>query len=173
MASVKQMKMNSSTEEELKGYLYEFLKNEKLIHYITLPFPYCKAGVSECVTLIKQKYFTPGTNKGEFFFQTPLDLKGIRWIIVSLPIEDKNLMKDTAKECGLVIIDAIPTIMAENEWEFFTINKERLFAFENVSDHPIWNADVALLETLLDAENDTVSRILGETEQLAAGSFLN
>lgn len=172
MASINQMKKKIATENELDRYLDDFLRDERFIHYLTPPFPYCKAGVSECVTLIKQRYFAPGTLRSEVFFESPIYLGKEEWVIISLPAEDKNLMKDMAKECGLVIVDAIPTIIKEDEWKF-PVNKERLFAFENAPNHPIWHADPMLKEVLLNAENETIIRILGEYNQLTLGNFSN
>lgn len=172
MASISQMKKKIATEDELDEYFDDFLRDKRFIHYLTPPFPYCKAGVSECITLIKQRYFTSGTLRSEVFFESPIYFGKADWVIVSLPIEDKKLMKDMAKECGLVIVDAIPTIINEDEWNF-PVNKERLFAFENAPNHPIWHADSMLKEVLLNAESEAVIRILGEAEQGTVENFSN
>ena len=144
----------SETDEQMQ----EFMRNERFIHYVGMINP-PRPGVSECITLLEHKHYQPKTPRNELFIMRLIDWNDIMWVIISIPIEEKNLMEAVADECGLRIADGIPTMISGGGVERFPISNERIFTLENKSGHLVYRNDPVINEVLLASEIETFDRI--------------
>ena len=135
----------------------QFMKNEHLVHFVGMLMP-PRPGVMECIDSIEQKHFKPGTLRNELFLMRIIDWSDIVWIMISIPIKDKNLAEAVSKECGLRIADGVPTVIDGKSIQTFPGNNERVFTFENEHGHPVYRNDPAVTKSILDAERATFEK---------------
>jgi hypothetical protein len=138
--------------------LQEFVKNKRFIHYVGMLIP-PRPGLTECMTLVEHKHFPPGTDRNELFILRFIKWSDMVWVMMSIPIEDKNLVEDIAKECGLRIANGVPTMFTGNVIQQFPVNNERIFTFENSSGHPVYRNDPIVNEAIFRAEQETVDKV--------------
>jgi hypothetical protein len=137
----------------------DFLKNERFIHYMGMTSPF-KPGIRECVLNIKYTHYRKENPRSALFFMHTACWANRDWIIMSVPIEDKNVVEKVAKNCGLEAILGVPKWNVGGKLEPFFVDNGRIFVLDNTPDHPIRRGDPLIKQVIMDAEREAIDRIM-------------
>ena len=141
-----------------QGELGELLENERFIHYIGMKKPFVP-GIRECLNTVQYTHFRPENQRNVLFFTHKLSYAGKAFIIMSVPVEDRDAVEKIIKECSLEITKGVPAIYTKKGWVTFLFDSGRMFFLDNAPDHPIHRGDPLIEQVLRKAERETVDRI--------------
>lgn len=110
-------------------------EDSTLIHYVGMT---TRPGVKNCAETLEYSHYSPGTDKNADLTVHVLNWEGIKWLIVSIPYDDRGLMKRCASACGLRVADGIPHLLTAQGARPFPFANDRIFTLENTPNHPVY-----------------------------------
>jgi hypothetical protein len=123
----------SETDEKFK----QFMADERFMHLVVMFMPPelglmkgAMKGVMDCAASIEHRYLNPSALRAKLFSMRVLDWEDVTWFIISVPLEDKDFVKNTSRAHGFKITDGTPVIIGEGA-QSFPVNNKRVFTLEN------------------------------------------
>lgn len=150
--------------EETPKEISAFFNNPNFVHFVGLLSP-PRPGVQLFAVRLEHEYYPPGSDMNNDFCLRMFEWEDMKWIIVSVPKTEMDILKKVAHECGLKIADGVPTVFGSGKIETFPINNERVFTLENLPDSPFYGADRKKIKELLAEERRKMEKIFHEAEQ--------
>jgi len=151
-------KMYAEKIKKPQGELEELLENERFIHYVGMTTPFVP-GIRECLNAVQYTHFRPENQRSVLFFTHTFRYAGKAFIIMSVPIEDKDAVEKIVKECSLEITKGVPAICTKKGWIMLLLDNGRMFFLDNALDHPIYRDDPLIEQALRKAERKTIDKI--------------
>ncbi|MCX6765762.1 MAG: hypothetical protein NT136_02275 [Candidatus Moranbacteria bacterium] len=141
--------------------LKKFVRDSKYIHYVGMVKP-PHPGVMLCSVKLEYTYFIPGTPSNDEFLLKAFKWEEIIWIMISIPKEKSHLMEKVATECGLRIVNRIPTLIGGGAADSFPANNDNVFTLENTPGRPTYSNDPTKLKQILGEEKAKIEAIENE-----------
>lgn len=145
------------------GELREMTRDETKFFIIGMLVP-IRIGVGLFGSLLEYRHYPPRTLKNDWFQLVLVNWEHMIWGIMSIPIKDKVLAEEIAKECGLRLADGIPSVIDPTESEgakFFPVtDSERILTLEYIeSTHIAYTNDQDAIANLTLQETILIDRV--------------
>lgn len=143
----------------------EFLKKKGLDNSkLHLVADMNRVGVNVFNVKLEYTYFAPRSGKNDLFemglLRWPKNDNSFFWIIASIPIEYRPQVENLLVDCGLRLVDGVPTILTNNGPHYFPMSGPTVFTLENVAGHPIYNNDFDEIERIKSQHRKEIDAII-------------
>ncbi len=135
--TMKLVKDRGVTVNESPPDYQRFFASPGFIHYTGMLNP-PRPGVEDCIQMLEQSYYKPGTDRNHLFIMRVLEWQDMLWVIVSIPIGEKAHMERVAQVNGLRVANGVPTMLSGDGVHRFPVSNDRVFTLENISGHPVY-----------------------------------
>lgn len=106
-----------------------------------------RVGFAKFMTRLEHEHYDPKDEVLNDRFQMFLiSHKGLTFVVVSIPLEDRHLAEKIATECDLRFADGVPTIFGGEESSPFPIQHKNLWSCENLPNSGVYTGKRADLE---------------------------
>ncbi len=141
--------------------LQMFLDDPQFVHYVGSIIP-ARPGVRLFLVKLEYLHFNPWSPRNEQFQLRLFNWQFMRWAMASIPIVERHLAEEVARECSVRIADGVPTLISAGRIEKFPASNERVFSLENTSKHPVYDNDAETDLIVEEAEQREIERIIAE-----------
>jgi len=138
-----------------------FCRQEDRLHIVGMMIP-PRPGVRSFAVLLEHEHYRPGTIENDDFVVHMFTWINMRWIIVSVPAEDRGIVEETAGSTGVRLVDAIPVVVSEKGWKPFPVTGKTVFTLENSPGHAIYGR--GSMSDLMEAETRFINEYFKEIE---------
>ncbi len=145
----------TETSESIESF-NRFTRNDRFTHFICMA---TRPGLLDCVTLLEHRDYKPFTERNKLFFLRSVEWESIFWIVVSMPTNERHLMEQAVKECGLRIANGLPAMLTATGMSMFPIDSPNAFSLENVSGHPVYRNNPEVNRAMRESEIESARRI--------------
>lgn len=122
---------------ETDQQLQEFLSREEFVHYAGALMPK-RPGVLQCIRLLERRHYESGTSRNDMIFMRIIRWCDMVWLLVSVPVEEQDLLEDVVRECGLKIFRMAPTFIGSKGISRFPADNDRVSTLENSCENPVY-----------------------------------
>lgn len=151
--------MSAKKAAESHDEFNELFNNSRFIHYVGVAKPFTP-GIKECMVNVQYMHFRPEDQQSALFFTHAFNWAGRGWLVMSVPAEYKDAVEKISKQCCLEVLKGVPVLNVKGRWETLLPDNGKIFVFDNMSNHPIYRDDPLLKQLLVEAEYETIGRIV-------------
>lgn len=137
-------------EETTVEAIEEFGNREDLLHLVGMLFP-PRLGVRAFMSMLEWEHFSPKEGRNELFTMHIVSWSGVRWAMLSIPIEDRPKAEDIAGRTGVRIADGVPAVFSVEGHGMFPARGKTVFTLENTKDHAVYEHGIR--DDMIEAES--------------------
>jgi len=137
----------------------EFVKDPRNVHYIGMLVP-PRPGFRLFITRLEYEHYVPDTVRNELLKLAIIDWESMIWAMVSIPKKEVPLAEKIAGECGLRIVNGVPTFIDKTGISQFPVNEPNLFTLENIPGHQIYGQNQTRFLEIIEGESRKVNLIV-------------
>lgn len=93
---------------------------------------------------LELEHYRPATPRNNLFYVTQIKWQEMEWTVISIPLKERHLADQVAKECGMAFEDGIPHVIGGPLGVArFPMNSERVFSLRNSANSIVYNGMAA------------------------------
>lgn len=92
---------------------------------------------------LELEHYRPSTPRNNLYNLVDIDWEDLKWIVISIPLNERHLADKVAKECGMAFSDGIPHMIERGKVKQFPMSSERVFSLRNSENSIVYNGIVA------------------------------